>query len=146
MMRFAPLMLIGALLSGLAVAAPVYNAAQGAPRSVFLELPPDQPAPAVSLRAARRPSGRWVLWVDTTDFQFTTVCLAEAAAVPVGHAHVIRNGVKIASAYHPVVDLGHLPPGEHQISAVLRGQDHRALLGRGRLLQGKITINVPRQL
>ncbi|MEJ6403634.1 hypothetical protein [Yoonia sp. 2307UL14-13] len=142
----SPLTLIAALLSGLAVAAPAYNAVQVAPRSVFLILPRAQPEPTVSLRAVRRASGNWVLWIDTTDFQFTTICVAEAGAVPVGHAHVIRNGIKITSAYHPVVDLGPLPPGEHRISATLRGQDHRALLGQGGLLQGEITIRVPRRL
>lgn len=132
-----------AVLSALALSAPSINADAGPPRSVFLKLPAGQPAPEVGLEAYRHPSGHWHLRIAAQGFQFTSICVAQAAALPVGHAHVIRDGVKVASAYHPIVDLGSLPPGQHRIRVILRGQDHRALVGPDGLVQAEIDLVVP---
>lgn len=138
-----PVVIVAGLLAGLALAAPSYNAQNVAPRSVFLTLPDTLPEPGVALMARQDTPGRWTLRVDASGFRFTALCLSEAEAIPVGHAHVIRNGVKVASAYHPIVDLGVLQPGRHVVTAVLRGQDHRALLGKSGLIHASIVIDVP---
>ncbi len=135
--------LVAAMLATLAVGAPLFNAEGAPPRSVFLQLPADLPEPQVSLAATRTAKGYWQLRIDADGFRFTDLCLSDAAAIPVGHAHIIRNGVKVASAFFPVVDLGQLPPGKHHVAAVLRGQDHRALVGRSGLIKADLLIVVP---
>lgn len=131
------------LLTGLSVAAPVYNGQKIAPRSVFLQLPDTVPQPELSVVAIALPDGRWRLALDVTHFQFTDLCLPQAEAIPVGHAHVMVDGEKLASAYQPVVELGPLPSGGHDLRVVLRGQDHRALLGRNGLIEARVRIHVP---
>ncbi|KIT17191.1 hypothetical protein [Jannaschia aquimarina] len=140
---FAPVLALAGLLTSLAVAAPIYNAGGGAPRAVFLELPARLPEPEVALRADPLPSGRWRLTLAARHFRFTDICVLEAEAVPLGHAHIVHDGVKLAAAYAPIVDIGPLPPGRHRIEAVLRAQDHRAILGRGGLIKGAVVIEVP---
>ncbi len=143
--QIGPIAMVAGLLGSLAVGAPSYNAQNTIPRSVFLTLPTDLPEPKIEMTASQGPSGAWQLRLDVSDFQFTTLCVNSAQPVPIGHAHIIRDGVKIASAYYPIIDLGHLVPGRHRISAVLRGQDHRAMVGADGLLQMDIIIWVPKQ-
>jgi hypothetical protein len=133
---------VSVFLATLAAAAPHINAESGPPRSVFLRLPGDAVDPTVAMDLEPRPDGRWRLRIDTDGFTFTSLCLTEAAAVPVGHAHVIVDGVKVASAFHPVIDLDPLPPGKHDVTVVLRGQDHRALLGRHGLIKAEAVVTV----
>ena len=132
-----------AVLAALAVSAPSINADAGPPRSVFLRLPVGETVPEVDLQTYRHPSGHWHLRIAAKGFQFTSVCVAQADTIPVGHAHVIRDGVKVASAYHPIVDLGQLAPGRHRIRVILRGQDHGALVGPDGLIQAEIDVVVP---
>jgi hypothetical protein len=134
---------VAALLVGLAVAGAAHNKTADAPRSVFHRLPDHLPEPQMTISVQQLPSGIWRVSLDVSAFQFTDLCLFDAKALPIGHAHVIHNGVKIASAYQPLVDLGRLPPGRHRISAVLRGQDHRALLGKHGLIKAEVVIVIP---
>ncbi|MFG5383237.1 hypothetical protein [Yoonia sp. R2-816] len=142
--RITPIAIVAGLLASLAVGAPSYNTSHTAPRAVFLSLPTDLPTPQVGMTARQDPSGNWVLQLDTRAFQFVELCVPDADALPIGHAHIIRDGVKIAAAYQPVIDIGRLPPGQHRITAILRGQDHRALLGADGLISTEIVIDVPR--
>lgn len=141
-------MMIFLVMGVLAVTAPQINANAGPPPSVFLALEEEAALPKVALEVWRDAHGHWQVQISASDFQFTELCLTEAAAVPIGHAHVIRNGVKVASAYYPIVDLGQLPQGRHVIDVVLRGQDHRALVGPDGLITAQAVINVttPRRL
>lgn len=140
--RHGATLAVSAFLATLAAAAPHINAANEPPRSVFLRLPGETPDPRVAVRLTPREDGTWRLRIDTQGFTFTSLCVTEAAAVPVGHAHVIVNGVKVATAYHPVIDLGPLPPGRHDVTVVLRAQDHRALLGRQGLIRAEAVVEV----
>ncbi|MEM9798603.1 MAG: hypothetical protein AAF919_19105 [Pseudomonadota bacterium] len=140
---WGPVLALSGLLAGLAVAAPAVNAGDPAPRAVFLQLPDHLPEPSVTVRADPISGGRWRLTLTARDFGFTAICLSTAEPVPMGHAHIIHDGVKVAAAYGPIVDIGPLPPGRHVVEAVLRGQDHRALLGRDGLIKGQVVIVVP---
>lgn len=142
-MRFGAVAFVAALLATLAAGVPSINLAADPPRAVFLKLPGHVPQPTVSMQAHQASSGRWLLEIHASKFRFTDLCVTDAAAIPVGHAHVIRDGVKVASAYQPVVDLGVLAPGSHRITVVLRGQDHRALVGREGLISAVTEIVVP---
>ena len=141
--RHGSFAVLAGLLAALSVAAPVLNAAAGPPRTLFLRLPATLPEPELALAASEAPDGSWQLRIEASGFRFTALCVADAAAVPVGHAHVILDDRKIASAFVPVVDLGVLPPGDHQVQVVLRAQDHRALVGSHGLVQARIVISVP---
>ncbi|MEL6466442.1 MAG: hypothetical protein AAFQ58_15870 [Pseudomonadota bacterium] len=137
--------IIAMLLSTLVIAAPIVNAKGRPPRAVFLVLPDAVAPPTVNLRAEAIGDGRYRLHLDTEAFMFTEICVPEADAVPIGHAHVHVNGEKVASAYFPVVDIGPFAPGLHLVDVVLRGQDHRPIIGRDGLVQGRIKIAVPRE-
>jgi len=41
-----------------------------------------------------------------------------------------------------VIDLDPLEPGRHDVTVVLRGQDHRALLGRHGLIKAEAVVTV----
>lgn len=134
---------VAVLLAALSVYAPLVNSKARPPRTLFLQLPADRPEPTISLSARPESGGAWLLEIHTTGFRFTMVCLVEAEASPVGHAHVVRGEAKIASAYVPVQSLGRLAPGSHTYRVELRGQDHRALVGRDGLIDAELTIHVP---
>ncbi|ETX12029.1 hypothetical protein OCH239_18615 [Roseivivax halodurans JCM 10272] len=130
------------LLSGLAIAAPVVNAAGSPPRTIFLTLPANLATPTVSLSASPSPSEGLRLVIDTTGFQFSEVCVPQADATPIGHAHVFVNGVKVASTYGPVIDIAPLPSGRNVVEVVLRGQDHRALAGPQGLIKAGLRLEI----
>ena len=142
--RFCAPAFMASCLLVFALLVPQINAASGPPRSVFLKLSEDQPDPSVDLIAEQGKGGDWFVTISADDFRFTTLCVTEAEAVPLGHAHIIVDGRKVASAYHPVVKLGALAPGQRHIQAVLRGQDHRALLGRKGMIKADIIVTVPK--
>ncbi|MEL6207216.1 MAG: hypothetical protein AAFR47_18140 [Pseudomonadota bacterium] len=134
---------LASMMLALAMLTPYVNAASGPPRSVFLLLPETEPAPQVDLVIHVTDTGELDLMIVTTGFRFTTTCMPEAAAIPVGHAHIHVDGVKVASAYHPRVLLSGLTPGVHQINVVLRGQDHRALVTAGGLIAKGMSVEIP---
>ena len=134
---------VAVLLAALSVYAPLVNSGGRPPRTLFLQLPADRPEPTISLSARPEAGGAWLLEIDTTGFRFTMLCLVEAEALPVGHAHVVRGEEKIASAFVPELSLGRLAPGSHTYRVELRGQDHRALVGRNGLIDAELTIHVP---
>ena len=138
-----PMALVAGLLGSLAAGAASFNATNMAPRSVFLTLPADVPQPSLALSATQDGSGAWLLRIDTTAFQFTDICITVSDPIPVGHAHVILNGAKIGAAYGPYMQIDALPPGRHRVSVVLRGQDHRALVGEHGLISATLMIDVP---
>lgn len=135
--------MMGALLLVMVLAAPVVNSTGRPPRTVFLVLPGTAEAPRLALEVEASGGGRYLVRLEVAGFRFTDLCLSHAEAVPVGHAHVHVNGKKVASAFQPVVEIGPLPPGRHVIGAVLRGQDHRAIVSDGGLVQGDTEIVVP---
>ncbi len=140
--RNAATLLVALVLGAAGSGAALVNADAGPPRTLFLQLPEDTPEPGLALSAERRSDGRWMLDIHTTGFRFKASCLPVAAAAPVGHAHVLRDGAKIASAFVPQVDLGRLGPGTHRYRVVLRGRDHRVLLGRQGAIEAELTIEI----
>jgi hypothetical protein len=118
-----------AVLAALGGVASLINAGSGPPRTLFARLPAEGSAPGVKLDAEMNADGHWILEIETSGFRFTHLCTLAAEPVPIGHAHVYAGDRKLASAYLPVVDLGPLPPGSHEIRVVLRSQDHRVLVG-----------------
>ncbi|WP_147113441.1 hypothetical protein [Tateyamaria sp. syn59] len=134
---------IALMLGTLVIAAPIVNAKGGPPRTVFLVLPDIIAPPTVQVRADALGGGRYRLYLDTRNFAFTDICVLEAEAAPIGHAHIHVDGAKVASAFFPVIDIGPLDPGAHHIDVVLRGQDHRALIAQGAMVQGHTRLVVP---
>lgn len=145
LVRHRIILILATILFGLTLCVPIVNASAPLPRSLFLTLPENSPQPEVRLAAQRGRDGRWMLEITAERFEFTALCQANARAVPRGHAHVILDGTKFASAYAPFLDLGALPRGRHEIRVVLRGQDHRALVGRNGLIETSLTLDIPAQ-
>lgn len=135
--------IIALLLATLVIAAPIVNAKGRPPRAVFLILPETVTPPEVSIEAEALGKGRYLLTLHASAFVFTDLCVTDADAIPVGHAHVHVNGEKVASAYAPIIEIGPLSPGQHKIDVVLRGQDHRPIFAQDALVQSRIQINVP---
>jgi len=135
--------IIALLLSVLVIAAPIVNAKGRPPRAVFLILPETVTPPALTVEASALGQGRYLLTLHAAHFAFTDICLTDADAIQLGHAHVHVNGQKVASAFTPVLAIGPLPPGTHAIDVVLRGQDHRPLIAAGALIQHRLQITVP---
>lgn len=135
--------LIALLLAVLVIAAPIVNAKGRPPRAVFLILPDTAPPPQVDVQVQANGDGRFLLTLDTTGFIFTDICVTDANAVPVGHAHIHLDGVKVAAAYAPIVEIGPVSPGTHKINVVLRGQDHRPIVARHGLVQASVQVTVP---
>ena len=131
------------LLGATAITAPELNQKGGPPRSVFLILPEGSASPTVSIESEELGNGRYRLRLNTTDFRFTAICSPKAEPVPIGHAHIHVDGKKVTSAFVPIVEIGPLPPGDHLITAVMRGKDHRAIVGRNGLAQGSVAVTVP---
>ena len=140
---FFPALLMALMLGALVIAVPIVNSASRLPKSVFLILPEEVEPPRVALNATPLGNGRYRISLDADDFQFTETCVASAERLPIGHAHIHVDGKKVASAYQPIVEIGPLAPGEHVIDAVLRGQDHRALVAQDKLVRGILQISVP---
>lgn len=134
---------LAALLFGLALGVPIVNASAPLPRALFLTLPEGSPQPELTLAARRGADGRWWLEIEAARFEFSALCRANAEPVPRGHAHVIKDGAKRASAHAPHLDLGALPGGRHEFRVVLRGQDHRALVGRNGLIEARLILVIP---
>lgn len=134
---------IALLLATLVIAAPIVNAKGRPPRAVFLILPDTVTPPQVNIEAKAIGDGRYLLTLHASAFVFTDLCVLDADAVPVGHAHVHVNGEKVASAYTPIVEIGPLAPGQHVIDIVLRGQDHRPIIAQNALVQSRISLSVP---
>ncbi|MEM1297895.1 MAG: hypothetical protein AAGH68_01355 [Pseudomonadota bacterium] len=131
------------VLATLAITAPHVNAAGQPPSQVFVEWPKGRPAPEVRLTAGQYAQGGWYIDISADGFVFTDLCQSVDGPQTIGHAHVYQGHEKIASAFHPRVSLGELGPGTHNFSAMLRAQDHRALIGPEGLLKAEITITIP---
>lgn len=131
------------VLATLVVAAPQVNAAGQPPSQIFVEWPKGRPAPEVRLTPGQYSQGGWYIDVSAEGFVFTDLCQAVDGPQTIGHAHVYQGDQKIASAFHPRISLGDLGPGTHVFSAILRAQDHRALIGPSGLLKAAVTITIP---
>lgn len=121
---------------------PELSGGDGPPDRIFLTLDAAAPAPVLQARALQA-GGEWLLDIATENFVFSAICSAAASDRAVGHAHVYKAEQKIATAYQPMVRLGRLAPGRHLFRIILRGQDHRALVGAGGLLHQDVVIDVP---
>ena len=135
--------MIAILLATLVVVGPIVNTKGRPPRAVFLVLPQSATPPEVRIETRTIGDGRYLLMLHTSDFVFTELCVVDAEALPIGHAHVHVNGVKVASAFTPMIEIGPLEPGAHSIDVVLRGQDHRPIIAENGLVQDRIRIEVP---
>ncbi len=134
---------IALLLATLVIAGPIVNSKGSPPHSVFLNLPQSATPPEVHIQTTALGGGRYLLMLHASAFVFTEVCVTDAEALPIGHAHVHVNGEKVASAYTPVVEIGPLETGVHTIDIVLRGQDHRPIIARNGLVKSSVQITVP---
>ena len=57
-----------------------------------------------------------------------------------GHAHLYLNGVKIARAYGPWMQLDALPVGTHELRVTLNANDHTQLAKDGMPIEAKIEV------
>jgi hypothetical protein len=136
-------LVMASVLVSLALLTPQVNAADAPPSAVFASWPDDRPAPQLQLTARQYANEGWYLELHAEGFAFSEVCQAVTGPQTIGHAHIYVGERKVAAAYVPRVSLGHLRPGRHIFRAVLRAQDHRALIGPDGLIASTIVIAVP---
>lgn len=101
------------------------------------------PDPILKVWSERGDDGAWRLFLYTENFIISDVRTPMIENVPIGHAHIYRGEQKLLAAYTPVVDLGLLGPGKHQLSVVLKSTNHRTLLGAKGPIEQRIVLNVP---
>ncbi|MEL6997133.1 MAG: hypothetical protein AAFP68_02640 [Pseudomonadota bacterium] len=132
-----------AVLFVTALMASQVNSKSGPPRSVFVAWPSEPSAPELVLTPGQYSAGTWFVDLRAEGFAFSELCQAVSGPQTIGHAHIYKGDTKVAAAYVPRAELGALSPGQHRFRAVLRAQDHRALIGPDGLITAQIVIHVP---
>lgn len=82
------------------------------------------------------------LQIETTDFAFSPETVNGPHVPGQGHAHVYVNGVKIARAYSPWMQVTGLAKGENVIRVTLNANDHTQLAVDGTPVEGTITVTI----
>lgn len=129
-------------MATMALFASQMNSNAGPPSSVFVSWPQDRQVPELVLTKGRFTDGNWYIDLQAEGFIFSDFCQTVQGPQTIGHAHVYSGEQKIASAFSPRVELGALSPGQHRFRAVLRAQDHRALIGPEGMIAAEIVIEV----
>lgn len=118
------------------------SAGHEAMHAELLDLPADQPSPALDLSVRPDPVTGWNLHVITRNFRFAPENASIANLPGEGHAHIYVNGTKIARLYGPWFHIGDLPEGENRIRVTLNANDHRQLAVGGKALEAETVVTV----
>ena len=108
-----------------------------------LEIPADQPIPAVSLEIYPDPVAGWNLEVQTENWTFAPEQVNQTSTTTEGHAHLYLNGEKVTRLYSHWYYLPSLPPGEHTLTVGLNANGHETLMHDGQPIEASITMMVP---
>ena len=98
--------------------------------------------PAPTVRIALHPDGAQSrnLHIDVTGFTFDPEGVNGPHVPGKGHAHVYVDGVKVARAYGPWMQLQALPVGPHDIRVALYTNDHSQLVSNGEPIEATAQV------
>ena len=102
-----------------------------------------EPYPTLEMKIVPDPKSGWNLHLETTNFIFAPEQVNTEHQAGIGHAHLYINGQRIKRLYGHWYHLTDLPPGQHQVTVNLSGNDHTDLLLNGEMIQATETIIVP---
>ncbi|NER80843.1 MAG: hypothetical protein F6K42_14990 [Leptolyngbya sp. SIO1D8] len=108
-----------------------------------LEVPADQPIPAITLMVHPDPISGWNIEIQTENWVFAPERVNQASIPNEGHGHLYINGEKITRIYSHWYYQPSLPPGEHTITVGLNANGHEALMHNGQPIEASVTITVP---
>ena len=134
--------LFAALALFLMIAVPIFNSNRLGLIGQSFQIAQLVPEPEISLTASQDTAGNWWLHIDTKQFEYSNKIPEERNNETCGHIHVMINNKKFATVMQPVVFLGPMAPGKHEIRAALRTADHRQITGENGPFQQKLEIVV----
>lgn len=82
------------------------------------------------------------LHIRTTNFTFAPEAVNGPHVPGQGHAHIYVNGIKLARAYSPWMQLQALPKGDHVVRVTLNANDHGLLAVNGQPLEATLELTV----
>jgi len=89
-----------------------------------------EPYPTISLNIQPDSRAGWNVYIETTNFTFAPQNVNTEYVEGEGHAHLYINGDRLTRLYSNWYFLKELPPGQHEISVSLSGNDHSELYVR----------------
>jgi hypothetical protein len=107
------------------------------------ELAAGEAAPSVLIEASADPAGGWNLHFVTENFRFAPQQAGGKHAAGEGHIHLHVDGDKAARVYSHWFHLPALPPGEHELRALLTTNDHRVYTVDGQPVAAQATVTAP---
>ncbi|WP_417728822.1 hypothetical protein [Roseovarius sp.] len=98
--------------------------------------------PAPSLTLSLHPDGPQSrnLYIAVENFAFDPEAVNGPYVSGRGHAHLYLNGVKIARAYSPWMQIDALPVGTHELRVTLNANDHTQLASGGAPIEATIEV------
>ncbi len=98
--------------------------------------------PAPVLRLTLHPDGAQSrnLHIEVENFTFDPEGVNGPVIPGRGHAHLYLNGIKIARAYGPWMQLDALPVGTHELRVTLNANDHTQLATDGVPIEATIAV------
>jgi hypothetical protein len=98
------------------------------------------PAPVLTLTLHPDGAQSRNLHIGVENFTFDPEGVNGVAVPGRGHAHLYLNGVKIARAYGPWMQLDALPVGTHELRVTLNANDHTQLATGGVPIEATIAV------
>ena len=98
------------------------------------------PAPELTLMLHPDGAQSRNLHIGITNFEFAPEAVNGPHVPGQGHAHIYVNGVKVARAYGPWMQLDALPKGEHTIRVTLNANDHTQLAVDGEPIEATAQV------
>ena len=96
--------------------------------------------PEVKIEMIKDKVSGWNLLVKTKNFTFTPEKVNQAPIQNQGHAHIYIDGEKLTRLYGNAYHLSDFPPGKHEVSVGLNGNDHSNFAVNGQPIMDKVTV------
>jgi hypothetical protein len=109
----------------------------------MLELAEGEPVPTLDLEITPDPAGGYNLHLITTNFRFAPEAAGKPHVPGEGHAHLLIDGTKEGRLYSEWSYLPPLSPGEHEIRVSLNSNDHKMLVGGGKMIEAAAPVTAP---
>lgn len=100
---------------------------------------PRPDAPSVAIEVAQSDSG-WRVTVTTARFEFAQNAVDQPHVMGQGHGHLYVSGTKIGRVFGNTAEIGHLPPGQHEVLVTLNTNDHKTYSTGGSAIAARALI------
>jgi uncharacterized membrane protein YphA (DoxX/SURF4 family) len=92
--------------------------------------------------------GRYQIEIETSNFEFSEFCIARAGSEPLlkGHVHVYADGIKVATAKSPIIEIGPFAKPPKTLTLSLNDSGHRFLIIGGKMVLTSKALDMPTRL